>query len=139
MPLRGKDEAIKVMRSFVNNTIPNKVKATAQQIATFGLEKALQLSPYVSGRFMSSWRVSVGEVSREYEFDKQASEESAAANARSQSAAAISQISMGVTFYISNASPHAEYVEYGSPTTVPRYITRRVAQAIGGKYGRIKT
>lgn len=130
--------AIKALRTFVNKEVPSKVVATTKQIAEHSLKAAIAMSPYNTGQFMASWRITIGtSPTSEFAAKGKRSEGAAAAEAMSASAVSISAIKFGQQFTLSNAAPHAQYVEYGSPTTQARYITRRVAMSVGGKYGKI--
>lgn len=128
---------VKVLKNFVNRELPSKIEATAREIATFALERAVDISPFASGQFAASWRISVGEPTNEYAMKGQRTPGGARSEALAASTPALKQIKLGTQFSISNAAPHAEYVEYGAPTIVAHYITRRVASAVGGKFGKI--
>ena len=130
-------QGMAVLRSFINQRVPSRVQATSREIARFALQKALELSPYDSGRFGASWRITLGDSSGQPAAPGKRSASAARTEAISASSGVISSIKFGQSWSLSNSVPYAEYVEYGSPTTTPRYITRRVAQSIGGKFGRI--
>lgn len=128
-------DALMVLRAFINKDVPTKVQATTAEIAAFAFQKAIDLTPFVTGRMMSSWRVTQGASSNDYSSEKWGSAGDAAAAAISSSPT--TSFTLGEPIYISNAAPHATYIEFGSPTTEAHYITRRVAQSVGGKFGRI--
>lgn len=137
MPIDGIVQAKKVSRDFVTKVVPSKIKATAEGVAMYALEKAVELSPIMSGRFAASWRITTpnsgaGPAGRGH-WDRAG----AMAEAEGASLPAISRIMYGSKFTLENATPYAQFIEYGSPHTEAHYITRRVAQAIGGKFGKI--
>lgn len=128
---------MRTLRSFVNKEVPSRVVATSREIAKFALEKAIQLSPIETGRFMASWRVTLSPALTTPASPGSRSASSAAAEALSQSDSALRSLKFGQPFFIVNDVPYSPYVEYGTPKVEPHYITRRVAMSIGGKFGRI--
>lgn len=138
MGFDNKDEALGILREFVNNQVPSRITAEARDIAEFAVEKATELSPFDTGRFMASWRVSLTQdVGEPAAPGRRSDEYEAATEAVNASRAAVAQISFGKPFYLGNNVPYGVYVEYGGPTAPAHYITQRVAQSIGAVYGKI--
>lgn len=137
MPIRNKEREMGVLRDFANKQAPSRVKATTKEIALFALEKAIDLSPFDTGQFMASWRISLSGPDPEFSESGKRSLSSARAEPFVTALPTIASLQLGTVFTISNAVPHAEFVEFGSPTSQPHYIVRRVTMAVGGKFGRI--
>lgn len=130
-------KGVKLLREFVNTGLPTKIQAKTNEIAWYALNKAIDISPVASGQFAASWRISLDPNAGGYAPEGQRSHTGARVEANAVSMPVIARLKFGQKFYLTNTVPHAQYVEYGSPTTEARYITRRVAQAVGGKFGRI--
>ena len=103
----------------------------------YALEKAVEYSPIISGRFAASWRITNHNTPSSAAGKGQWDRAGALAEAEAASLPVISKISFGSKFSIENSVKYAQFVEYGSPHTEAHYITRRVAQSIGGKFGKI--
>lgn len=137
MPIEGLGAARAVARRFVVNDVPKHIEETARDVAEFMLEKAIDLSPIQSGRFAASWRITYGTTAPSAAPKGQRSASAAKSEARAASMLAVKSIKFGKSFVLENATPYAPFVEYGSPTTEARYILRRVAMSVGGKFGKI--
>lgn len=127
---------VKVLRAFVNNTLPTRIQAKTNEIAWYALNKAVEISPFDTGWFAASWRVSLDPTAVAAPRGERTLT-TAKVEANAASLPVIASLKFGQRFYITNGAPHAEYVELGSPTTSASYVTRRVAMAVGGKFGRI--
>lgn len=134
----NRDSEMRVLRKIMNNTVPSKIAAHTREIARYAVEKATEFSPFLSGRFMASWRISRSEnVGDAAPVGKRSSEYEAATESVDASMQVIAHLKMGQTFYLGNNVPYADLVEFGGSNNFPHYITRRVTQSIGGTYGRI--
>lgn len=137
MSIKNKDLAMGEVRAWVNNTIPSKIAATTKEIANYALDKAIEFSPFITGRLVAGWRVSLTEATGEPPSKGARTLDAAASEAHSASDPVIATLQFGQKFFLGNLVPYYEYIEFGSPTTEAYTIGPRVAQSIGGTFGRI--
>lgn len=134
---RGKSR--QVLKEFSTKDVPEFAERRVKEAALFALRTSIQLSPYQTGMFVASWRLSEGTKDSSYARPGQRSDkESAASESVIASISAIENFKIGHTIILSNSSPHAGFVEYGSPTTQARYITKRVKAAVRMRFGGVK-
>lgn len=128
------EHALEVLKEFLVEEAPDKVEETVQEMAGYILEKALEWSPFGTGWFMSSWKLSREPPTGASPKIKFEEEEEAKKFAKSRSVDT-KLVRLGIPFYLSNNAPHATFVEYGSPTTVPRNIVQRIMDAVKVRIG----
>lgn len=139
MGWKYRGQSRQVLKSFATDTVPKYAERRIRSAAVFALRTAMFLSPYRTGQFVASWRVSNGEKDNSYAYEGQRSDKSSASSeALMDSLSAIESFKIGDTLVLSNSVPHAGFVEYGSPTTPARYITKRVKLAVRMLYGGVK-
>lgn len=119
-----------VMTSFATTTVTKFAERRVREAAVHAISHAIRLSPYASGQFIASWRLNIGSKDPTHAPPGQRSRDSAAGEAIASSINAISNFKLGQTIVLSNSVRHAQFVEYGSPTTEPRYITKRVKASV---------
>lgn len=138
MAIKNLDSQLRALRSWTQTIIPSRIEATTREIASYALEKAMVYSPYDTGRFLASWRVSLSSELGQGSEPGRRSEGNATSESRAMSEAVIRTLKFGQTWYLGNAAPYATYVEYGGEYHPGYQITARVAQSVGGKFGRIE-
>jgi hypothetical protein len=139
MGFKYRGNSRQVLKSFSTKEVPEFAEKRIKEAAVHALRMAIQLSPYQTGMFVASWRLSTGTKDSSYASPGQRSDkESAAGESVLSSISAIEGFKLGHTIVLSNSVPHAGFVEYGSPTTPARYITKRVKASVRMRFGGIR-
>lgn len=139
MGLRYRGSSRQVLKNFATKDVPEFAERRVKEAAIYALRMAIQLSPFDTGMFVASWRLSNQTKDNSYaERGQRSDKESAASESVVASITAIEGFKIGHTIVLSNSVPHAGFIEYGSPTTPARYITKRVKASVRMRFGGIK-
>lgn len=139
MGFKYRGRSREVLKEFGTKEVPAFAERRVKEAAVYALSMAIRLSPFQSGMFVASWRLGIGGKDSSYaNVGQRVSKESAASESLVGSLSAINGFKIGHTIVLSNSVPHAGFVEYGSPTTQPRYITKRVKASVRMRFGGVK-
>lgn len=95
-----------------------------QRTGAFAHERVVDLTPFKTGRLMSSWNLSLNAPNFRATEPGRRSEGTARQQALSSTSIS-SSAKLGNTIHIANGVEYADYVENGTPSTAPRLMMQR--------------
>lgn len=134
MAFKYRGRSRQILIEFPSKTVKEAAEVRVRAIAIHGLQTAYRLSPYRTGAFIASWRLGVNVADPTYAEPGQRGREIAVAESLTQAIGVLNSFKLGQNIILSNSVPYAGFVEYGSPTTQPRYIGKRIKASITMKF-----
>lgn len=135
MAFRYRGRSREVLTKFATHTVTKHAEGRVKEAAEYALSMAVRLSPFASGTFIASWRIGLHvKDGSEARPGQRGSRETALYEAYAASSAAIASYKLGDALVLSNSVKYAGFIEYGSPTTEPHYITKRVKASVRLRY-----